>query len=287
MTPLRWLLRLRLVRWFPESWAWIDARAAQLRAEAGQGGDRRLDGQAAQILLLSTLLIVCECYWGDRPFFNKLFGAAINSNPSLRPFHDLLAFSWWSGAKLVGFFLLPALHVRLLGGRLADYGLALRPRRDADHGIGKWIYLLLFGGILPVLFAVSFSPAFQQTYPFYEEARRSWFDLLCWELQYGATFLFVEYFFRGYLLFGLERALGSLAIFVMVIPYCAIHMTPVLKPAAESLGSIAAGVILGTLAMRTRSIWYGVLIHVSVAWSMDLLSSWQKGGLPAAGRLWP
>jgi membrane protease YdiL (CAAX protease family) len=41
---------------------------------------------------------------------------------------------------------------------------------------------------------------------------------------------------------------------------------------AETFGAIGAGLILGTLAMRTRSIWGGVMIHVGVAWTMDLLA---------------
>ena len=36
-----------------------------------------------------------------------------------------------------------------------------------------------------------------------------------------------------------------------------------------SVGAIIAGTILGTLAMRTRSIWGGVLIHCAVAFTMD------------------
>jgi membrane protease YdiL (CAAX protease family) len=44
------------------------------------------------------------------------------------------------------------------------------------------------------------------------------------------------------------------------------------KPMAETYGAIIAGVVLGTLAMRTRSIWGGVLVHCAVAISMDVLA---------------
>jgi membrane protease YdiL (CAAX protease family) len=44
------------------------------------------------------------------------------------------------------------------------------------------------------------------------------------------------------------------------------------KPIVETLAALGAGVILGTLAMRTRSIWLGFAIHVSVALTMDLLA---------------
>jgi membrane protease YdiL (CAAX protease family) len=56
---------------------------------------------------------------------------------------------------------------------------------------------------------------------------------------------------------------------VMVVPYCMIHYG---KPMPETLGAIVAGIVLGTLAMRTRSIWGGVLIHIAVAITMDMMA---------------
>jgi len=49
-------------------------------------------------------------------------------------------------------------------------------------------------------------------------------------------------------------------------------------------GSIFAGIVLGTLAMATRSIWCGVLIHVSVAWTMDCLALMHTTGFPGSGK---
>ena len=47
---------------------------------------------------------------------------------------------------------------------------------------------------------------------------------------------------------------------------------------------VIAGVVLGSLAMRTRSIYSGFLVHVTVALSMDLLTLANHGTLPRA--LW-
>ena len=144
--------------------------------------------------------------------------------------------------------------------------------------------MLLLLVILPAVVLVSFTPAFQQGYPFYRQAGRSGFDFVAWELSYLSTFVAVEFFFRGYLLFGLRRALGSHALFVSMLPYCMIH---VLKPAPEALGSIFAGLLLGTLALCTGSLWCGVLLHVTVALTMDLLASLQTHSLPALAHFWP
>jgi membrane protease YdiL (CAAX protease family) len=57
------------------------------------------------------------------------------------------------------------------------------------------------------------------------------------------------------------------------------------KPWMEVLAAVVAGIVLGTLAMKTRSIWNGFFIHVSVALSMDLAALLQTGPLP--GSWWP
>jgi membrane protease YdiL (CAAX protease family) len=87
----------------------------------------------------------------------------------------------------------------------------------------------------------------------------------------------LEFFFRGFLLFALARYLGPLAIFVMIVPYAMIHFG---KPLAECLGSILAGIALGTVALRTASIYGGVAVHCAVAWSMDLFALAATDRLP-------
>ena len=80
----------------------------------------------------------------------------------------------------------------------------------------------------------------------------------------------------------LRRTMGSGAIFVMAVPYCMIHYG---KPYLEAHGAIVAGVVLGSLSMRTRSIYAGFLVHVTVALGMDTLSLWKRSALPVS--LWP
>jgi hypothetical protein len=62
----------------------------------------------------------------------------------------------------------------------------------------------------------------------------------------------------------------------MIVPYAMIHFG---KPLAECLGSVIAGVALGTLSLRTGSIYGGVAVHCAVAWSMDLFALHQTGKL--------
>jgi membrane protease YdiL (CAAX protease family) len=55
------------------------------------------------------------------------------------------------------------------------------------------------------------------------------------------------------------------------------------KPYLEANGAIVAGVVLGSLAMRTKSIYAGFLVHITVAFAMDFLSLWHRAALP---RVW-
>ncbi len=134
--------------------------------------------------------------------------------------------------------------------------------------------------MLPATYIVSLSPDFGNYYPFYKQSSRSWTDFLIWEAMYFAQFFGLEIFFRGFWMTGLRKTLGSAAIFTMIVPYCMIHYG---KPYLETCGAVVAGIALGSVAMRTRSIYSGFLVHVTVALSMDLLALSHRNALP---KLW-
>ena len=239
-----------------DQWRAIDA-------ETEGGGPRGgFDGAALAVLVTVAVSLTLQEYYGGRDTFERWFG---EYRTAADPYWQLKGFAWWSGWRMLGYVVLPMVVLRFLPGqRIRDHHIS--PRGFVRH---LWIYLLLFAAVLPAVVIASRTPSFRDTYPFYRLADRSAFDFWTWELLYAAQFLSLEFFFRGFMLQGLRRALGANAIFVMIVPYCMIHYG---KPLPETLGAIGAGLILGTLAMRTRSIWGGVLIHVGVALSMDLLA---------------
>jgi membrane protease YdiL (CAAX protease family) len=180
---------------------------------------------------------------------------------------------WWAGARVIGYGLFPLLVVKLaLRGRIADFGFKGTGRSQAR------IYFLLFAIVAPFVFAVSFGKAFQAKYPYYrmQPGESPWPRLAQWELLYASQFLALEVFFRGFLIQGLRKGMGYAAVLLPIIPYTTIHFG---KPLPETLGSIVTGLVLGTMALKTRSIWGGAAIHVTVAVSMDLLSLWHQGFL--------
>jgi membrane protease YdiL (CAAX protease family) len=237
-----------------DQWRAIDAETERDPQDAGRTSLRVLI-----VLLTIAASLTLQEYLGGHDTYERLFPRDGGI------YWELYGFAWWSGWRLLGYVIIPMIVLACLPGeRIRDYHVS--PRGFGRH---FWIYAVLFAAVLPAVLAASTTQAFRHTYPFYRMANRSYLDLVIWELLYGLQFLSLEFFFRGFILHGLRRALGANAIFVMLVPYCMIHYG---KPLPETLGALGAGLILGTLAMRTRSIWGGVLIHVGVASTMDVLA---------------
>jgi hypothetical protein len=267
--PLATLLRSGLL----QPWRQINAEMAAVRAK--QPTDH-FDYRPLVVMCTVAVSLTLIEYFGDRDVYDQVVRRYWPWLASHRYF-ELGGFLYWSLARQTGYILIPFLVVLFMPGeRLRDYGLTLR-------GVFKhvWIYGLLYAIVLPALVMVSYTPAFQATYPFYKLAARSWTDFLVWELAYGVQFFALEVFFRGFMLHCLKWPMGSYAIFAMAVPYCMIHYH---KPLPEVLGAVAAGIVLGTLSLHTGSIWCGWLIHVSVALSMDWLAMLQTAGYPGNPR---
>lgn len=244
----RWLRAVTI-----DQWRAIDRETERSPEDAGRTNVRIL-----VILVTAAVVLTLQEYLGSSDKFAALV-------PYNGPNWELQGFVWWSGWRVLGYVILPMIAIACMPGeRIRDYHVSLR-------GFFKhvWIYAVMFAAIFPLVILASTTNTFRHTYPFYRMANRSHFDLWTWEALYAAQFVALEFFFRGFLLQGLRRVMGANAIFVMIVPYCMIHYG---KPMAETFGAIIAGLILGTLAMRTRSIWGGVLIHVGVATTMDVLA---------------
>ncbi len=239
-----------------DQWRAIDADPGPGAAGGKQAG--RTDWKVGVILATCCVSLILQEYVGQRDTYERWFPADGSE------YWRLTGFAWWTAWRVLGYVLLPIAVLLAIGERVQDYHVS--PRGFLKH---LWIYGVMFALILPAVWIASKTSTFRHTYPFYRLAGRSTFDFWSWELMYAVQFLSLEFFFRGFLLQGLRRALGANAIFVMIVPYCMIHYG---KPMAETMGAIGAGLILGTLAMRTRSIWGGVVIHVGVAWTMDLFA---------------
>lgn len=263
------------------------ARATETGFDAGasEGGPQNalawlfggIDAPAAANLRKIALICVTAClalglvqFVGSEQTFLHVFPLSPRGFDS---YWVLRYKAWWVAVIVASYLALPALVTVLTpGARLRDCNLSFKG--FVEH---FWIYVGLYGAVLPVIWLVSLTPEFYTFYPMYPQAGRSWFDLLCWEGLYAGQFIALEFFFRGFLVGRLSRFLGALAVPVCVMPYLMIHFT---KPWPEAAGSVVAGFVLGWLAWKTKSIWGGVCVHCAVASTMDLLALAHKGQLP-------
>jgi len=137
-------------------------------------------------------------------------------------------------------------------------------------------YVLLFGLVMgaAILAVTRLDHSFAGYYRHYRPAGDSVSAFLAYAACYAVYLFGWEYFYRGFLLFGLEPRLGDFAAVVQAVPFALLHIG---KPEAETYSSIAGGVILGVLALRTRSMWPCFLLHAFVAlWlSACLLYVWR------------
>jgi hypothetical protein len=147
------------------------------------------------------------------------------------------------------------------------YGLSWR-------GFNATPYLSMLAIMAPLIVWASFQPAFLATYPIYTPDTAP--EYLGWpslaaigvhELCYAQRFVGVEVFFRGVLLLGMVRWMGRAALMPMVVLYALWHFG---KPFEEAVGSVFGGYFLGVIALCSRRITGGVIVHMGVA----LLMNW-------------
>jgi membrane protease YdiL (CAAX protease family) len=263
---------------FRPTWRELDAEAARYRASLVATGTP--DYRPAACFVIAAIVLTMQEYFGGRPFFEDVLRGPIRDFAEAhhwlkaQKYEELLSFAWWSVARFVGYVLIPLPLWKILFRHDSLIDMGLRLRGFFQH---IWVYGLCLAIVLPVMLLVSTQPDFGNYYPFYKLSSRSWADFMMWEGLYWLQFFSLELFFRGWMVGALRRTMGSGAIFAMAVPYCMIHYG---KPYFEAQGAIVAGVVLGSLSMRTRSIYAGFLVHITVAVGMDLLSLYKRAALP-------
>lgn len=135
-------------------------------------------------------------------------------------------------------------------------------------------YLLMLMIMVPLIAWASFQEDFLVTYPKLKQvafinaySKHTWWHKLLYEIAYGVDFVTIEMFFRGFLVLAFVRYVGQDAILPMAVFYCSIHFG---KPLAECISSFFGGIILGVVVYRTGSITGGLMVHLGIAWLMEI-----------------
>ncbi len=269
---------------FRKTWRELDVDAHKERGLALERGET--DKRPLVALALCAVILTMQEYYGGRGYFEEavhpwlsVFDARHGGVLRTLKYDELYGFGWWVATRVFGYVVVPftVWKIAFRSDSLLDMGL--RIRGFFNHA---WIYALFLGCVLPAMWVVSRQPDFGGYYPFYKQSSRSWFDFFAWESMYFLQFFALEVFFRGFWLGALRRSFGAGAIFVMAVPYCMIHYG---KPYLEANGAIVAGIALGSLSMKTKSIYQGFLVHITVAGLMDWLALSHRNALPRV--MWP
>ena len=277
--PLLFLLAPLVYWFFRDTWYELDVEAQRERgALLAQG---KIDLRAPVAFVIVAIVLTVQEYYGGHSTFShhvkpwlEARARAGSTWVQMERYGELYHYAWWAFMRVVGYVLVPLPLWKLLFPQDRIVDLGLRTKGFSRH---VPMYLLCLGVVVPAMVLVARQPDFGSYYPFYKQSSRSWFDLGCWEVMYFAQFFSLELFFRGWWLGAMRKSLGSGAIFAMAVPYCMIHYG---KPYLEANGAIVAGIVLGSLSMKTRSIYAGFLVHITVALSMDLLALANRGALP-------
>ena len=222
---------------------------------------KNLDSKTTIIFLSSIILFTISWYFSNPKFFRESFTFIEQDNLILE---ELSSFVYWFLLDFLLFFIIPVYAIKLIfREELKDFGISF-----ANLKVGilyTFIAILIF---IPIVILVSNSENFTEYFPLMNSAKNDLIVFLVYEIFFLAFIFSWEFIFRGYILFGLEKKFGLYAIFIQMIPFVLLHSG---KPFIETFSSIFGGLFLGYLALRTRSMLYGFLIHYLILVALDLL----------------
>jgi len=252
-------------------------------ANKENNGNRSIDKRVFTVAIIAAISLIFIEYIGKDPGYILLVDFC--NNIGLNAFSDFLIrnleitgntqlnrLAFWIAIVLIFYLAVPIILIKLVfREKLSDYGCRFGNLKK-DYPV----YLIMLVIMIPLVYLMSKTHSFQLRYPFYNLAygEKLFPNFWLWEGMYFVQFIGVEFFFRGFMLHGTKRQLGFYSILFMVIPYCMIHFG---KPMTETIAAIIAGIALGILSLKSKSIVPGILIHYSVAIAMDFAALYQKG----------
>jgi len=213
--------------------------------------------QTTIILLITPVLISLYRYLGKPEIFYYNLAPGFSSGSLYGFYGDFFDF-------LMAFLFLMLIPVALLKiffkARLKDYGFILSEVRT-----GLKVLMISLPLVIITTWVSSCQPDFQKEYSAFRLNPLNIKSFLIYAAAFFIYYLAFEFFFRGFLLLGLEQSFGSInSLLIQTIPCCLIHLG---KPFIEVLASIPASLIFGYVVLKTRSLWSVIIIH----WLIGLL----------------
>ena len=233
-----------------------------------------LDPVVVTAVVSLAALMTVNWYWGRGAYYRRWIKPHLKGlyDDDLLRLGDCVSweFSSWFLYGLIPFGVWVWCRRRWPEKTNPDVGLTLGDRKIGT--IATVIGLVVILG--SILVAVK-SGQFHARYPQCKAARFSWEFFVIYEIGLCTYLICWEFIIRGFFQSLLEPKYGPSAILIGLIPFVVVHFN---KPSLETLGSIPGGLLLGWLAWRTRSMWYGAILHIALQCGLDIIIV-AEGGL--------
>lgn len=210
------------------------------------------------ILLLAPFLLTIFKYYGSREFYVEHLASLVvldNVGFSAALYVFLSSFLWMG--------IIPFLTIRFFFREsVIHYGVQT----------GDWRFgIKAFAVMAPVMILLTYPsasmPQFVAEYPLNKGAGSSAIAFALHAVSYLFFYAGWEFFFRGFMQFGLRAQLGDWnAILVQTLASCLLHIG---KPDGEIFGSIVGGIVWGIVVFRSRSLLYVLILHWLLGVSLD------------------
>lgn len=209
------------------------------------------------IFISVAVITFISMHYASPNFFRKVFDTSDDKFYS--------ALYWFSSDGFLMFVLPMILIMFVLKSKPSEFGFKI-----GDYKFGIKSSLIFIAVMLPFIWIASGNESFAKTYPQGGAfVRENITVLLYYELFVGFYMLAWEFFWRGYMLFGLKEKFGYYAILIQMLPFFILHRG---KPELETFASIFGGIILGAQAWRANSFLYCFLVHWIVMIFVDTIS---------------
>lgn len=202
------------------------------------------------VTVIGVILLILVWYGTS----NHLHLSPATTTPRVR-------FYAWVGWNFLLLFMVPAAIIKFAFKRkLTDFGL-----QWGNYGIWKRYFIGFLIIAVPAAIISAHFADFQDFYMRYAWARENSIELAMFAGAWLVYFFAWEFFFRGFWLFAMSSSLGAFAIFVQMVPFVMMHFS---KPEAESFAAVVAGLALGLMSYRSKSVIGCWLLHWLVAMVM-------------------
>jgi len=223
---------------------------------------KSLDKKVIVVFFSVAIIQTISWYFTSRLFFRQNFFDSLGANPN----YNYFEFAYWFVGDFISLFVLPSLVIKFIfKEKIKHYGISI-----GDYNAGLKLTVLFIAVMIPIIWFVSSEPVFTATYPLLINARDSWSIFSLYECGLFFYLFAWEFLWRGFMLFGLKEKFGYYAVIIQMIPFVILHDG---KAPVEVFGAIIGGIALGILAYRTKSIYYCVITHAGIMFSIDFIST--------------